>query len=114
MTDTTSANDIAPPPGPTPLEVRRAEVAQYDANIAMYQSILATLPTQWPDDLVQYRNPGNEHDVAATIEDLNDLALVSQLWYADQVHKMIRSETVERTKAASILAAMEMTQGTVA
>lgn len=113
MTDIASANDVTPPPGPTPLELRRAEVAQYDANIAMYQSILATLPTEWPSDLVHYRNPVNEHDVAATIEDLDDLALVSQLWYADQVHRMIRSETVERTKAASILAAMEIAEGSV-
>lgn len=95
------------------IDIRRAEVAQYDANIAMYQSILATLPTDWPEDLAQYRNPHNEHDVAAQIEDLEDLAILSQLWYADQVHRMIRSETVERTKAASILAAMEAIEGQV-
>lgn len=89
------------------IDFRRAEVAQYDANIAMYKSILATLPTEWPDHLLQYRNPLNEHDVASQIEDLDDLSLVSQLWYADNVYKMVRSETVERTKAAAILAAME-------
>jgi hypothetical protein len=92
------------------IDIRRAEVAQYDANIAMYQSIFATLPNDWPEDLVQYRNPANEHDMAAQIEDLDDLTLVSQLWYADQVHRMIRSEMVERTKAAAILAAMEATE----
>lgn len=94
----------------TAIDVRKLEVAQYDANIAMYKSILETLPTEWPDNLVQYKNPLNEHDAAAQIEDLDDLELVSKLWYADQVKKMIRSETVERTKAASILAAMEATQ----
>lgn len=93
-----------------PIDIRRAEVAQYDANIAMYKNILATLPTDWPENLIQYRNPVNEHDVAKQIENLDDLTLVSQLWYADQVYRMIRSETVERTKAASILAAMEATQ----
>ena len=110
MTDFEITDENTTPTNLTPLEIRRLEVAQYDANIAMYQSILATLPTEWPDDLVQYRNPHNEHDVAAQIEDLNDLALVSQLWYADQVHRMIRSETVERTKAAAILSAMEAAQ----
>lgn len=107
MTNLEPMNDNSIDLGPTPIEIRRLEVAQYDANIAMYQSILATLPTEWPEDLIQYRNPSNEHDVASQIQDLDDLALVSQLWYADQVHRMIRSETVERTKAASILAAME-------
>jgi len=95
---------------PSALDLRRAEVAQYDANIAMYKSILETLPAEWPEDLLEHRNPANEHDAAAQIEDLDDLTLISELWYADQVRRLIRSETVERTKAASILAAMEATQ----
>jgi hypothetical protein len=107
MSDSVPVNDITPPEDLTPLDLRRIEVAQYDANIAMYKSILETLPSEWPDHLVEYRNPSNEHDTSSQIDDLDDLALVSQLWYADNVYKMIRSETVERTKAAAILAAME-------
>lgn len=98
---------------PTETEVisfRRAEVAQYDANIAMYQNILSKLPREWPDNLLQYRNPSNEHEVSSQIEDLDELTLVSQLWYADQVYRMIRSEMVERTKAAAILVALEASQ----
>jgi len=64
-------------PAPTPLEARRAEVAQYDANIAMYQAILATLPTEWPARLEQYRGTKNEHDAAAKIDDLDDVTLLS-------------------------------------
>lgn len=97
---------------PTPVDLRRSEVAQYDANIAMYEAILTTLPTEWPAELEQYRNPSNEHAVAASIDDLNDLTLVSQLWYADSVRKSIRSEMVERTKAAAILAVLEAQQPT--
>jgi hypothetical protein len=107
MSDSVQVNEIIPAESPTPLDLRRIEVAQYDANIAMYKSILETLPSEWPDHLIQYRNPSNEHDAASQIDDLDDLALVSQLWYADNVYRMIRSETVERTKAAAILAAME-------
>jgi hypothetical protein len=33
------------------LEARRAEVAQYEANIAMYNAILSTLPASWPAEL---------------------------------------------------------------
>lgn len=91
----------------TPLEARRAEVAQYDANIVMYQTILATLPTEWPARLEQYRGAKDEHEVAGQIDDLDDVVLLSQLLYADQCRKAIRAETLERTKAASILAVLE-------
>lgn len=110
MTDFSIINENNIIPETNYIEIRRAEVAQYDANIVMYKSILATLPTEWPENLAQYRNPANEHDTSAQIEDLDELTLISQLWYADQVHRMIRSETVERTKAAAILAAMEAAQ----
>lgn len=92
---------------PTPLELRRAEVAQYDANIAMYEQIIATLPTEWPEHLVQYRGAKNEHEVAAQIDNMDDVVLLSQLLYADTCRAAIRSETLERTKAASILAVLE-------
>ena len=91
----------------TALEARRAEVAQYDANIAMYQSILATLPTDWPAHLEQYRGVKDEHEAAAKIDDMDDVVLLSQLLYADTCRKAIRAETLERTKAASILAVLE-------
>jgi hypothetical protein len=92
------------------IELRRAEVAQYDKNIAMYEAVLASLPSEWPDHLQDQRHPSNQHDVAAQIEDLTDLALLSQLWYADDVRRAIRTETVERTKAAAILEALERMQ----
>jgi hypothetical protein len=91
----------------TPLEARRAEVAQYDANIAMYQSILATLPTEWPARLEQHRGAKNEHEAAAKVDDLDDVVLLSQLLYADRCRASIRSEMLERTKAAAILAVLE-------
>lgn len=95
---------------PTPAEIlqmRRNEVAQYDANIAMYKAILATLPTEWPERLVQFKGATDEHAVAAQIEDLDDVLLLSQLLYADRCYASIRTEMIERTKAASILAVLE-------
>jgi len=92
---------------PTPLEIRIAEVAQYEANIAMYQGILANLPTEYPAHLVQYKNAANKHATAAQIDDLDDMELLSKLWYADECYAAIRSEMVEMQKAKAILAVLQ-------
>lgn len=90
----------------TPLEARRAEVAQYESNIALYQTILAGLPSDWPAHLEQYRGAKDQHNAIAEVN-LGDVELLSKLWYADECRKAIRAETVEMTKAKSILAALE-------
>ena len=87
----------------TPLEARQQEVVQYTANIAMYQSILATLPTEYPTHLEQYKGRTDLQPVVAEIEDLDDVELVSQLIYAQQCKTSIRAEIAERTKATAIL-----------
>ena len=91
----------------TPLEARRAEVAQYEANIALYQTIVSTLPTSWPDHLTQYKGAKNQHEIVAEIANVADVELLSKLWYADECQKFIRSEIVEMTKVKSILAVIE-------
>jgi hypothetical protein len=92
---------------PTPLELRQAEVAQYQANIAMYQAIAASLPSEWPDHLVQYKGSTNQHADIAKISDLDDVALVGDLWAHDQAQAAIRAETVECRKSQAILAFLE-------
>lgn len=89
-----------------PIETRRAEIGQYNANIQMYQTILAQLPQEWPDHLVQFRNPKNQHKAIDNVPDA-DVQAVAELWYADDVRHAIRTETLERTKAAAILSALE-------
>lgn len=89
-----------------PIEERRAELAQYDANIAMYRAVAAELPDEWPEELEQHRNPKNQHKAIDEVPE-EHLTLVSQLWYADDVRHAIRTETLERTKAAAILSALE-------
>jgi hypothetical protein len=88
------------------LEARRAEVAQYEANIAMYNAILSTLPASWPAELEYLRGADNKHAAAAEIEDLELVAMLSQLWYADECRASIRAEMVEMTKAKAILAVL--------
>lgn len=86
----------------TPLQARIAEVAQYEANIALYKSILETLPTEWPENLVQYRGAKNQHDTIADVETIN-VELLSKLWYADECLKAIKTETLELTKSRAVL-----------
>jgi predicted oxidoreductase len=89
-------------PQVTPLQARIAEVAQYEANIALYQTILATLPTEYPERLLQYKGSKNQHEVIALV-DSDDVELLSKLWYADDCAKAVRTETLELTKARAIL-----------
>jgi hypothetical protein len=86
----------------TPLQARIDEVAQYEANIALYQTILQSLPTEWPERLLQYRSAKNQHDTIAGI-DSADIELISKLWYADECAKFIKTETLELTKSRAIL-----------
>jgi hypothetical protein len=90
----------------TPLQARIAEVAQYEANIALYQTILQTLPTEWPERLAQYKGSNAQHDVI-TLVDSADVELLSKLWYADDCAKAVRTETLELTKAKAILSVLQ-------
>lgn len=90
----------------TPLQARIAEVAQYEANIALYTTILGTLPTEWPERLLQHRGVKNQHDAIATV-DSSDVELLSRLWYADECSKAIKTETLELTKAKAILTVLQ-------
>jgi hypothetical protein len=89
-----------------PINHRREEVNQYNANIAMYQAILATLPQEWPPELEQFKNPLKPHEMIDQVA-AEQVQQVSELWYADELRHLIRTETLERTKAAAILAALE-------
>jgi hypothetical protein len=89
-----------------PIKARQEEVAQYDANIAMYLAIAQQLPDKWPAELEQYRNPKNQHKAIDAVP-ADKVEQIAQLWYADDVQHAIRTETLERTKAAAILAALE-------
>lgn len=86
----------------TPLQSRIAEVAQYEANIALYQTILQTLPTAWPERLLQYRGIKNQQEAIANV-DIADIELISKLWYADECLKAVKTETLEMTKSRAIL-----------
>jgi len=89
------------------LEARIAEVAQYQANINIYTSMLANLPTAWPAHLEKYKGTVNKHEVIGEVENLDDVTLLSDLWAADDCRKAIRTETLEMRKAQAILAVLQ-------
>ena len=89
-----------------PIKARQDEIAQYEANIATYTSIVANTPSEWPERLVAYKGSKNKHEVIATIEDLADVELLSDLWANDEAKAAIRTETLEKRKAEAILAAI--------
>ena len=86
----------------TPLQERIAEVEQYQKNIDLYETILKTLPTVWPERLVEHRGSKNQHEVIVNVS-TEDVQLLAQLWYADECVNAIKTETLEMTKAKSIL-----------
>ena len=90
-----------------PLVIREAEVAQYDANIALYEAIYAGLPKEWPARLEAFKGRKDHQQAVAEVDDLDDVELLAKLLYADQVKASIRAEKLERTKAAAILAALK-------
>ena len=91
----------------TPVELRQEEVAKYQENIDLYTAIASNLPSEWPDHLIHFKSRKDRHQAIAEIDDLDDVALVSDLWAYDQATAAIRAETVEMRKAMAILAALQ-------
>jgi hypothetical protein len=91
------------------IEAREAEVRSYEKNMDMFQSILMTLPREWPEHLLQYRNAVNHHETAAKIDNLDDVALLADLWNADACYARIRTEMVELQKSRAALAYLKAT-----
>lgn len=94
------------PASPEIIEARENEVADYDRNIALYEIILAGLPTAWPAHLEAFKGRTDQHQAITECAPA-DVDTLAQLLYRQQVENTIRSERLERTKAAAILAALK-------
>lgn len=90
-----------------PITIRAAEVAQYEANIAMYTAIAAALPSVWPEHLAYLKGSKTQHESIIAVDDLDEVALIGDLWAHDAAQAAIRAETVELAKAKAILAFLE-------
>jgi hypothetical protein len=89
-----------------PIKSRQDEIAQYEANIATYSAIAASTPSEWPAHLLTHKNAKNKHEVIASIENLDDVLLLSDLWVNADAQAAIRTETLEKRKAEAILATL--------
>lgn len=87
------------------IDMRENEVYQYQININNFESIiqsLGSLPTNWPAHLVQYRGLSRDQ-MAASIEDDDELEIASGLAFRDELKARIRSEKMEQKKAKMVL-----------
>lgn len=85
----------------TPKQARQLEVDAYNANIAVYNALLATLDGNWDADLVHLKDL--EPQEAARQCPMNRLARLAVLQQHDQVTKLLKTEIVEGAKAQAIL-----------
>jgi hypothetical protein len=89
------------------IQLRRDELSAYQNNIDNFNAIIATLPSSLPSRLESYRSRTDKHEAAAEIQDLDDVKLVSDVWFHDELQARIRSEIVEMRKVEAILAVLE-------
>jgi len=85
----------------TPLQARQMEVDSYSANIVNYEALLATLDGNWDADLIHLK--GVESQEAARQCPMDRLERLAVLQQFDQVTNLLKTEIVERAKAAAIL-----------
>ena len=86
---------------PTAVESRQDEVDTYTNNILNYERLLAILEGNWDSDLVHLKDiEAQEAARQCPMDRLERLAVLQQF---DQVTNLLKTEIVERAKAAAIL-----------
>ena len=85
------------------IEMRENEVYQYQTNINNYTAMLAAcIQDLWPQRLLSYKGMARDQ-LAASIENDDDLELASQLAFRDELKLRIRSEKMECNKCKMML-----------
>jgi hypothetical protein len=103
---TNKGNEMAENIEPTLIESRQAEVDAYTQNVTNYQALLAMLDGDWDADLIHLKNVETQEAARqCPMDRLERLAVLQQF---DQVTNLLKTEIVERAKAAAIL---EMLKG---
>ena len=88
-----------------PIEVRQLEVDTYSENIAIYEVLLSKLDGNWDADLAHLKDV--EVQEAARQCPMDRLKRLAVLQQYDQVTNLLKTEIVERAKAAAILAVLQ-------
>jgi hypothetical protein len=92
----------------TAIELRQEEVDAYTSNVNNYNALLSLLDGNWDADLIHLKDlEGQEAARQCPMNRLERLAVLQQY---EQVSKLIKTETVERAKAAMILQVLKSQQ----
>jgi len=85
----------------TAKEARQLEVDTYEANIALYKTLLETLDGNWDADLIHLKDlEGQEAAKQCPMNRIERLAVLLQF---EQVTKLLKTEILEGAKAKAIL-----------
>lgn len=88
----------------TNILAREHEINGYQVNINNYGAMLANLPTEWPNDLLKYKDMSTQQ-IATNVPD-EHLDLVNDLLFADKIKLLLRTEKIEQGKAKHVYNAL--------
>lgn len=82
---------------------RETEVYQYQLNVFNFETMISRIKTLvWPAHLLPYRGMGREQ-VAANLLDDDDLEVVTELMFRDELRVRLRTEKIELKKTSLML-----------
>lgn len=84
------------------IEQRETEVARYQTNIDNYSLMVAELPSEWPEDLVEFKGKAIK-EIAGLIADEECMMQVGDLIFADTLRVSLCTERLEQRKAKLVL-----------
>lgn len=85
----------------TAKQIRQREIDSYEANIAVYTTLLQNLDGNWDADLINLKDlPA--HDAAKQCP-LNRIQRLAELQQYEQVSGLLRTEMLECAKSKAIL-----------
>lgn len=80
---------------------REREIFSYELNISNYEAMLAALPdTEWPENLVQYKNVTLDRVPDELDEQVNSYQ------YRDRLRFLVKTEKLERSKSVRVYEAL--------
>jgi len=88
------------------ISFREQEIESYQLNIDNYTHILSTMPTEYPDRLLVYKD-APPVDLVNTLS-FEDIQLLSDLQFRDRLQKTLVTEKLEQRKARLVLEALQL------
>ena len=80
---------------------REAEIFSYQVNIDNYVAMIATLPSEWPEELIEHKG-SDIRTVIPSMEDEEKMILTADLIFHDSLIITLMTERLEQRKAMLI------------